>query len=1039
MEKVIRYFAAHPTAANILMMVIVLLGLATLPTLNKETFPQLKASLVSVSVPYPGASPSEVEEGICQRLEDATDGISFLKEQRCTAHDGVGTLVAEMQEAGDIKQFKDDVQAAVDLISDFPADIEKITVKELGRTDAVLTVAVSAPLPPTELKALTEYYREQLLANPHIPIAEVDGFSQHEYSIEVKPEALRQYQLSIQDVANLIRNQSLDTPIGTLEADERSYQLRFENLRRTAEELADLEIRNTAQGGQVRLGDIATIRNRFAEEELRVEMNGQPAGLIHISKNKTDDTLKVYNAVKTFITEENARLPASTRLLITQDAASIVQDRLQLLLKNGWQGLILATLALLLFFSWRYTFWVALGLPISFLGGLVVMSALGVTINMISMVALLMAIGILMDDAIVLSESIDNEYRKSGNPLQAAIRGVQRVARGVFSSFTTSAILFGSLLFMKGTMGQIMGVLPVVLLSVLTISLLEAFLVLPHHLKHSLSAQHKQHKPRWRTRFENAFEKLRAQVGKLADAAIRLRYLVVGSALALLVLSISLLVSGVVKFQGFPTIEGNLLVAEVLMPQGTPVHRTEAVVAQLHRSLNQTLAELPPEDDAELIKSRQTYFGYNAGANESGAHVASLYLDLLDAEKRNTSLYELKRHWETNTGLITDAVSVQFKEPTFGPGGQAISIRLQGPDLEQLAKASWELQQWLRGYPGTSNIADDLRPGKPQFIIQLRPGALSSEMDAQYLATQLRAAYQGVEVDNVYQGNEAYEITVRLANDPANALAAFEQLTVFSKQGVAIPLNAIATIEEQREFSRIARINHQRTVTVGGDVDSSIANSGEIIRDTQEQFLSELALRYPGLSFSVEGETQSSAETSQSVLVGFVLGIIGVYLLLSLQFQNYREPIVVLLNIPMALVGVIWGHMLMGLDMTLPSMIGFVALAGVVVNDSILLVEFVKQRSLEGMSLHEAAGQAVRDRFRAVFLTSVTTIAGMLPLLSETSVQAQILVPLVTSVVFGMMASTLLILLVLPSAYAILEDLGFTELPDATATAKQPS
>lgn len=511
MKRLIHYFAAHPTAANILMTVIVLVGLAVLPSLNRETFPPIKASLVSVSVPYPGASPAEVEEGICQRLEDATDGLSFLKEQRCAANEGLGSMVLEMQEAGDIKQFRDDVQAAVDTITDFPNDIENISVQELGRTDSVVTVAVVSDLPLPELKALTEYYRSRLLNDPRIPIAEVDGFSQHEFSVEVKPSALQQYQLSIQDVANLIRSQSLDTPAGAVEADRRSYQIRFENLRRTADELADLVILNTDKGGQLRLGDIAKIHDRFEADKQGVEVNGTPAGLVRVNKNKKDDTLTVYRAVKAFVEAENAGLPVGTALHITQNTASVVQDRLRLVLRNGWQGLLLATLVLFLFFSWRYTFWVALGLPISFLGGLAAMGVFGVSINMISMVALLMAIGILMDDAIVLSESIDSESRNGKPPLQAAMDGVKKVSRGIMSSFITSAILFGSLLFLSGEMGQIMSVLPVGLLSVLTISLLEAFLVLPHHLKYSIEKRHGHQKAAWRSRFEQGFEKLRAR------------------------------------------------------------------------------------------------------------------------------------------------------------------------------------------------------------------------------------------------------------------------------------------------------------------------------------------------------------------------------------------------------------------------------------------------------------------------------------------------------------------------------------------------
>jgi hydrophobic/amphiphilic exporter-1 (mainly G- bacteria), HAE1 family len=1026
----IRYFASHQTAANILMFVILLAGLIVLPTLTKETFPEVDTNQVKVTVIYPGANTNEVEERICNRLEDATDGISFLEEQRCEARDNTGSMTLDMQETGNIQKFLDDVDAAVDGITDFPDNAEEPVVEELGRTKPVVSVAINAELAQAELKALAEYYRDRLLALPEIPIVTVSGFSTHQLSVLVKPESLRQYQLSIEDIANRIKSQSMDVPAGTMDTDERSYQIRFTNERRTVDELADLIILENENGAQLRLGEMARIIDDFTDEEMRTDLNGKPAATLKISKNITDDTLTIFNAVKNFVESENVRLPASTRLVITQDTASIVQDRLSLLLKNGWQGLILATLSLFLFFSWRYTFWVALGLPLSFIGGLVMMSVFGISINMISMVALLMAIGILMDDAIVISESIESEYRKGKSPLEASIEGIRKVARGVFASFTTSAILFGSLLFLKGDMGQIMGVLPVVLLSVLTISLIEAFLILPHHLKHSLETHHEQERPEWRKRFEASFERLRGRIGNLADMAIRFRYAVVGAAIALFIISFSLIPSGLVKFKAFPDLEGNILDARIIMPQGTPFSRTDEVVQILLASLQKSLAQLPPEDEAELVKNIQVSYSSNVDAGEEGVHLATISLDLLDAETRNNSLNDLRRLWLETTPAIADAISIQYKEPAFGPAGQAISIRLQGQDLPQLSKASWELQNWLNGYPGVSNIMDDLRPGKPQLSVKLYPGALNSGVDAKQLSQQLRAAYQGTKVSDIYQGREAYEINVMLDSEPQNALNDFESLPIFSKQGEAIPLTAIAEINEVREFSRIVRIDHQRTITISGDIDSKITNTNVVLNDTKTRFLPQLQNSYPGLVFSIEGEVKNSNETNLSVLSGFIAGIAGVFLLLSLTFRNYLEPIVVLINIPLALIGVIWGHLLMGLDLTLPSMIGFVSLAGVVVNDSILLVEYVKIRIREGMTLHDAAGKAVRDRFRAIFLTSITTVAGMFPLLLETSLQAQILVPLVVSVVFGMISSTFLTLLVLPASYCIMEDMGFVEVAE---------
>ena len=1029
----IRYFIKHPTAGNILMMAIIAIGVASLSFLNKESFPTISASKIQVTMVYPGASPTDVEDALCNRMEDATDGISFLKEQTCDARDNMALFTLEMFEAGDIGDFYDDIKAALDTVQDFPAETEDPTIKELGRVSVVANVAITSEgLTTSELKSLTEAYRNKLLAIPQVPIVNVSGFSTHQLQVLIDPNTLIKYKLSVQEIANLIAIQAIEMPAGLLEASESSYQIRFDNVRKTAQELSDLVIMNSPGGGEIKLGDIAKIEDKFERREERVELDGKPSGLLIVNKNTTDDTLKVFDAVQKFVDEENAILPEGTLLTITQNGAESVNDRLVLILKNGWQGLLLASLSLFVFFSWRYTFWVALGLPISFLGGLAMMVMFGITINMISMIALLMAIGILMDDAIVLSESISHEFKKGKSPMDAAIDGTQRVLAGVFASFLTSAFLFGSLLMMKGDMGQILGVLPVVLLSVLTISLIEAFLVLPHHLMHSLEharkSGHDQEPPAMRRKFEARFARIREKVGAMADRAIHYKYVTVGLALAMLVFSIGLMVTGTVKFKAFPDIEGNSVDARVLMPQGTPLADTEAVMVALLKGLDITLKELNENESESLVKNIQLNYGAHADVPENGTHLATITLDLLNTEKRNTSITELTTLWKKNSGDLPSVLTVQFREKKVGPAGRAVEIRLSGDNLDKLSQASWEMQNWLRGYDGVYNLLDDLRPGKPQYTVELKHGALAAGVDARSVSAQLRAAYQGVKISEIYHNREAYEIIAKLESQTGKELQDFENFVVFSKNGESVPLTSVATITEKREYARIGHINHKRTVTILGDIDADIANTSEVIAGTQRDFLPILKKKFPDLSIGFKGEVEKGGETKTSILTGFGLGALGVFLLLSLIFRNYREPVIVMLNIPLALIGAIWGHFIMGLDFTLPSMIGFVSLAGIVVNDSILLVIFVKNHVQDGMSFHAAAGQAVRDRFRAIFLTSATTVAGMAPLLFESSSQALILVPLVTSIVFGMLTSTMLIMFVLPSVYAILEDIGFYKI-----------
>ncbi len=1025
----IRFFATHPTIGNILMMAIIAMGLVSAGGLNKESFPLLKPSKVQVTVAYPGASPADVEDGICNPLEDSTDGISFLHEQECDARDNIAIVTLEMHEAGDIRQFTDDVRSAVDGISNFPENSEEPIITQLGRINPVANVAITSEnLTSSELKALAEFYRDRLVAMPEIPIVTIDGFSTHQLQVRLRPDTMKKYNLSVDSVAGLIASQALELPAGLVESTETSYQLRFDNLRKSSDELADLVVINTPAGGEIKLGDIAVIEDRFDKPEERIELNGKPAALLKVSKNTIDDTLKVADALLQFVERENSILPPGTRLTVVNDNSTSVRDRLKLLLTNSWQGLLLATAMLLLFFSWRYTFWIALGLPVSFLGGVALMSMFGISINMISMVALLMAIGILMDDAIVLSENIDHEYRKGKKPLEAAIDGTKKVIRGVFSSYLTSAFLFGSLLFMKGDIGQILGVLPVVLLSVLTISLVEAFLILPHHLKHSLEHGHDKTPPKWRLVLEAQFDRLRHAISRAAKEAMAYRFLTVGVAISMLILSVGLIATGTVKFKAFPDLEGNNVEARVLLPQGTPLEKTEQVVATLLGALDKTNHQLSEMETESLVKNIQVSYGEHGDVPETGPHLATLSIDILTTEQRNTTMAGLIQRWKENTGVLPDVLNIQYKEPKVGAAGRAIHIRLGGDDLKQLSRASWDIQNWLRGYAGVANLLDDLRPGLPQYSIRLKPGALGKGVDSRSIASQLRSAYLEARISEIYQGRESYEIVARVDSPKQQALRDFDDFMVFSKTGEALPLGSVATITETRDFSRIGHVNHLRTVNIYGDVDADVANTSEVIASLQDNFLETLLARYPGVTVTFKGEVENGTETKLSILSGFGLGAFAVFLLLSLQFGNYREPLIVMITIPLALIGAVWGHFIMGLDFTLPSMIGFVSLAGVVVNDSILLVEFIKYRVAEGISFHRAAQQAVFDRSRAIFLTSITTVAGMTPLLFETSSQALILVPLVTSIVFGMLTSTVLIMLVLPAMYAIMEDIGFVNM-----------
>ena len=1025
----IAFFARHPTAANLLMLFLAVLGLSALPGLQRETFPEFAPSEVQITVAYPGASAEDVEEAICQRLEDAIDGINDVEEMRCEAREGISIAVVEMSEGGDIRRFLDDVKSEVEAIDNFPEETELPVIKELGRTDRVVAVAITGPMTPSDLKAYAEQVKDRMQQLPEVSQVEVLGFSDHQLRIEVPTRTLLQYGLSMSDIANAVARQGIDLPVGSLETRDRELLIRFADQRRTPAELAELTIVSAATGGEIRLGNIARITDRFDLAEAKILFNGQRAAVLQVKKTKQQDTLVVMDAVSRFLEQLRRGAPANVRFIVTQDKSSIVRDRLQLLLKNGAQGLVLVFLTMWLFFQGRFAFWVAMGLPVSFLGAFFFMSLLGLTINMITMVALLIAIGLLMDDAIVISENIATHLRRGKPALQAAIDGTRQVAPGVIASFLTTVSVFAPLAFLAGHMGKVLQFIPMVLILVLSVSLVEAFLILPHHLAHSLR-HHERDSSRFRRAFDRRLIHFRDHtVGHLVDWAIRYRYWFVGGIIALFLVSLGMLIGGRLKFQSFPDIEGDIIEARVLLPQGTPLWRTERVVARITAGLKRVDAAFTPEQPggAHLVRNIQVRYNENADANERGPHVATVTADLLTAERRaGPTLDDIINRWRQEVGEIPDLLALNFKEPVIGPGGKPIEVRLTGPDLKQLKQASLELQQWFSRYRGVFDLSDDLRPGKPELRLRLRDGALSLGLDASTIANQLRAAFYGSTASEIQVGPESYEIDVRLTDRDRDSLADLETFRITTAEGQQVPLASVVEIDRERGYARIQRIDGRRTLTISGDLDSRVANAREVIAHTRANFLPQLLQRYPGISTSIEGSSRQTAKTGKSMLRSFGIGLIGIFILLSFQFRSYLEPLVVMAVIPLALIGVIWGHLLMGLDLTMPGIIGFTSLAGVVVNDSILLVEFLKLRVREGLEVVEAARRASRERFRAVLLTSVTTIAGLTPLLLEKSMQAQILIPLATSIIFGLLATTLLVLLLVPASYSILHDLGIS-------------
>lgn len=1025
----IRWFAGHPTAANLLLVLFLAAGVMAAPGLKRETFPDFRPVETEITITYRGAAASDVEDAICRPIWDAVQPVEGLEELVCSAQDNLARAVATMKQGADALRFVNDIRTEISAIDDFPDDADLPIVRELHRTDIVASIAIAGDLPVLDLERYAADLQDRVANLPGVARVVMSGFGTRQIRIEASRAVLAQHGLTAAGLAATIGAQSLDLPAGTLETPSVDLRLRFTEERRSVSRLERLPVLTLAEGATLSLGEIATITEAFSPDEERVFLNGRRAVLLEVHKSLDADALRALDSLSDLVGAENAKLPPTLRLEVVQDVTSIVRDRLFMLVKNGVMGLVLVVAVMSMFFRPGFAIWAAMGLPVAILGAFAVMALADLSLNMMTLVALLMAIGIVMDDSIVISDSIAVEAEKEGVTLSSVVRGVMAVAPGVASSFLTTVAVFAPLSFLVGELGAVLEVLPVVLLAALAASLAEAFLILPHHLKHGLKRA--QSAPsHLRVRFEAAFSRLRERgVGRLADVAIQRRYLVAGLAIGLLLVTIGALAGGVVKREAMPEIDGDVLEARILMPQGTPLSRTEDVAAQVVAALKDVDRALTPDQPGAqaLVQRVITHFNFNRSAGESGAHVATVSADLLGAETRTTTLDELIAQWHAAMGPLAGVSSLILTEPGIGPQGIAVEIRLSASDLDVLQAAGHATLAELQTYVGVRNGSFDLHPGKPELRLTLAPGTQALGVSAQDVAGQLRSAFLGTTISTVRRGNIAHEVEIVQVKSDRDSRADLAAFTITLPDGSTVPLSTVAQIEEARGWGTITQVDGARTLTVQADVDGRLGNADAIVSRMAGSFLPELTSRTFGLSFEIGGQSANSAETVGSILRGFLLGLIGIFVVLSYQFRSYVEPIIVMVTIPLAFLGVIWGHALMGYNISMPSLVGAASLAGIVVNNAILLVQVIKSHTAQGLSVAEAAGQAARIRFRPIFVSVTTTIMGMAPLLVETSTQAQTLKPLVISVVFGLLASTVLILVVLPALYSILDDFGFTQ------------
>lgn len=1020
----IKYFATHPTAANLIMIIFLVVGLMTVNQLKREAMPDSSTETVQISASYSGATAEEIEEALALPIEEALSQLSDIKSISTSAMEGSVSVRVEMADGANFQDFYNDIKTQIDAIHTFPSEVENVRVSEFNRTDQVVSIAVYGNLNMPDLKAYCEQLKKKFSVSASGALVELSGFSQREFRISLKPEALIKYKISISDVASLIRTQNKDLPSGTLKTDSQDIKIRFNDRRKTKEDLEEIRLRSGVTGAELKLKDIATITDQFISEESKTVFDGKNSAVISISKSKAADSLTIYNKVMNVLNREKATAPKGIYFKITRDTATEIQDRLNMVMMNAVEGAILVFLALWLFLNIKLSIWVTMGLPTSFLGGLFVLYLLDISLNMVSTFALLIALGLLMDDAIVLSENIAKHLQQGKTSFQAAMDGVKEVAGGVLSSYATTICVFAPLMFLSGMIGKIICVVPLTLIVVLTISLFEAFFILPNHLAHSFAhGMPKENKIRKAINAGITFVQDKI-VGTLVGKCVKYRYIVVAISSGLFIFSIALFPAGYLKFVVFPQTDGDTVVCRVQLAPGTPLSISESyanLLCEAAKRANEDLKKLQPNNE-DLIRSISVTYSSNSDVRDSGAHLFTVYLDLLSGNTRSTTIAETLAVWRKYAPEIPGALSVKYSDMSMGPGGKAIEIRLQGDNLDDLKKASEDLRIQLAKYAGVTDISDNLTLGKPEIVLKLKSGSLKLGLTASAIAAQLRASYQGEKADEVQIGTENYQFNVRMADDLAENQHRFDNFRIITSTGKAVPLSAVAEFRSERGVSSINRYNRNRTVTVSADVNTSIANSQEITSELNRVFLPQLKQKYAGISFGFGGQREASSETGSSLARAFILGIFGIYFILSLQFRSWSLPIIIMFAIPLSIIGTIWGHIFYGMAFNMQSLVGVISLAGIVVNDSILMIEFIRMRHEKGEDPQVSAEMAARDRFRALMLTSITTIAGLLPILSETSLQAQMIIPLALSIVCGLCASTILVLLVIPPLYMVIKD-----------------
>ncbi|HEY9051556.1 MAG TPA: efflux RND transporter permease subunit, partial [Gammaproteobacteria bacterium] len=1026
MNRMIAWFAENRVAANLMMLLIVVAGILSIPNTRKELIPNISLDMVNITVPYPGASPEEVERAICIRVEENIFDVEGIRKLTSRASEDACNVVAEIDNNYETRNVMDDIKSRIDTITSFPKNSEQPVIREISIKSTVASVVVSGNVDELTLKHYAEQVRDDLTSLPSITQVELVNARPYEISIELSEASLQQYDLSFDEVATTVRNASLDLPGGLLKTKSGEVLLRTMGQAYWGNEYEELIVRANSDGSRIALSDIANVVDGFQDAEFRGEFNGQPGILMTVFRVGDQNILHMADDIKNYIAEKQKTLPQVVALSIWEDRSEFFKSRMELLTRNAITGLTLVFIILVMFLRLSLAFWVSLGIPISFMGAFWLLPQFDGSINMISMFGFILVLGIVVDDAIVVGENIHAHHRRGEWGLSGAILGTQEVAKPVIFAVLTSVVAFMPILFLPGAEGRLWMVIPMVVIITLLFSLVECLFVLPAHLSR-IHTEAKQHHAlgRFQQAFSQRVEQFVYQVYRPFLAwALHWRYATVAVFMAAFMIFAAVVAAGWLHLLFFPKVEGDMANASISFAQGTPVEITEAAVDRMENAAIELQHELKQTTGVEQIINRVAVIGVQpmSRTGNQGGHVAEVTLALAPAEVRTLDSAEIIRLWREKIGTINGVTQLNF-QATLRDSGPGINIELTGADMNRLSDAADALKSRLNDYPGLYDIQDSHETGKQEVQLRLKPEAEHLGVNTQMLARQVRQAFYGEEIQRIQRGRDDVRVFVRYPEQQRKSLYFLESMFIRLPGGVEIPINQVADVSYGFGPSEIKRINRKRVIEVSAQVDESRAVPGQVMEDLSGDFLQRIHTLYPGVSWDKAGRQKDQDELIDSMVQGFFLALLGIYILMAIPFRSYVQPLMVMSAIPFGLIGAVLGHLLLGLDISLLSLSGMIAVAGVVVNDNLVLVDYINRNCHAGKPVAKAIRDAGVARFRPIILTSLTTFAGLTPLMLERSVQAQFLIPMAVSLAFGVLFATVVSLVLVPASYYILEDL----------------